>query len=537
MDPPGCVPVKKEPVGQTVLLTAHVKPIQSRAKSTAKTLKVTQGQRPIMEAIDTDIQPETMMALEKRLEAIAKSSAKATTKATTKRITKTRPKSRTKTSMKTSMTPKNRVTRSWALKKFHPEEFYAKTIQTFMKKTEAKRKALFYGAICSDSGVCIALGKEKEGVAKFFQFHTFAYTKEPYKTIGQPSANGFVKELKYEREGYVAYAVLKSARMAHADNLAYEYLVGKYLNDVSKRLPTFVETYGLFHYRSATNRDEMKTKNRLNRELVPLDPNQVSTVCTKSGNLCVLLQHLKDVKTLHQLYNASYFRKYLSAYVFYQIYFTLHQIRKEFTHYDLHRNNVLLYEPDENKYLQYHYHFQDKVVSYKSRYLVKIIDYGRCFFKGSKEYYQKICGEPKCDPMCGIHKGFGGFHEDRRIECSFGCSNTLYKNESHDLRLMHGCIKTLKALAPHEQMDPDYTKIINDTIYNQGTSMSYHGTKEDLRSSDKIHNVSDAYRRWETYITDPQRIQQNEEDCMPYECLGELHIYTDGRDMEYIPSE
>jgi hypothetical protein len=420
------------------------------------------------------------------------------------------------------------------------DETSARTIQTFMKKTEGKRKALFYGTICSDSGVCIALGKERQKLLDFFKFETFEYAKEPYKTIGEVSGNGFVKELKYEREGYTAYALLKSSLRTFSDNLAYEYLVGKYLNEVSKKYPTFIETYGLFHYSSLVERNKMRQDDTLSKPLIRLEPSDIKNVCIKSGNLCIMSQYLKNTKTFYQHTTSEYFRQQLSAHVFYQIYFTLHQLRKEFTHYDLHLNNVMLYEPDERKYIQYHHHYVDRTVSYKSGYLVKIIDYGRCFFKKSFSYYDKICAEPRCGDLCGLHKGFTQFHEPhphlgRVGERVFGHANALYKNESHDLRMMYFFYNHTQN-TKDVSLDADYMKILKDTIYMISLSMhSRPGTIEDLGKSDKIHNVSDACQRWEEYITHPDRVQANETNFVNHTCLGELHIYTDGRDMEYIP--
>ena len=440
----------------------------------------------------------------------------------------------------------NRLSRPYSLKKSHPEEFAAKTIQTFMKKTEERRKALFYGTICTDSGVCIALGEEKKQLFDFFKFNTFEYVKDPYKTIGNPSANGFVKELKYEREGYIAYAVLKSSLKPSSDNLAYEYLVGKYLNDVSKRLPTFIETYGLYHYQNTGNRDTMKKNDKMNRRLLPLDPNDIKNVCVKAANLCVLSQHLKNAQSFYTHYQLDDYIVNESAYTLYQIYFALHQIKKEFTHYDLHLGNVLLYEPIEGKYIQYHYHSKNKTVSYKSRYLVKIIDYGRSFFTGSPAYYQKVCDEAKCQPLNGLKKGFVNFHlpgpagVGRAADRVYGHANALFKNESHDLKFLYNCNYMLTKDFPEKQklLDADYMKILQDTIYMKEIShFSRGGTIENLTHSDKIHNVTDACERWEAYIENPIRIQKNEKAYEGYSSLGDLHIYTDGRELRFIQAD
>lgn len=456
----------------------------------------------------------------------------------------TLPKSRAKTTKIVSIP--NRVSRPWSLKKTHPEEFAAKTIQTFMKKTEERRKALFYGTVCTDSGVCIALGEEKKQLFDFFKFNTFEHVKDPYKTIGNPSANGFIKELKYEREGYIAYAVLKSSLKAFSDNLAYEYMVGKYLNDVSKRLPTFIETYGLYHYQNTGNRDTMKKNDKMNRRLLPLDPNDIKNVCVKAANLCVLSQHLKNAKNFYDHYQTDEYIVNESAYTLYQIYFALHQIRKEFTHYDLHLGNVLLYEPVEGKYIQYHFHSKNKTVSYKSRYLVKIIDYGRSFFTGSPAYYQKVCDEAKCQPLNGLKKGFVNFHPPgpagvgRAADRVYGHANALFKNESHDLIFLYNCNYMLTKDFPEKQklLDADYMKILQDTVYMKELShFSRGGTIENLTHSDKIHNVTDACERWESYIEDPIRIEKNEKAYEGYSSLGDLHIYTDGRELRFIQTD
>jgi hypothetical protein len=164
---------------------------------------------------------------------------------------------------------------------------------------------------------------------------------------------------------------------------------------------------------------------------------------------------------------------------------------------------------------------------------VKIIDYGRSFFKGALGYYQKVCAEKACAPDCGLRKGFATFHPDRRVEIAFGCANTAYKNESHDLRLMDGYKEILNTgELSGDNVDVDYRKILEDTVYRKGTSTRSYGTVEDLTKSHQIRNVSDAYRRWEDYIL----AHDNQAEFIGLDCLGDLHIYTDGRDMEYMPT-
>ena len=163
---------------------------------------------------------------------------------------------------------------------------------------------------------------------------------------------------------------------------------------------------------------------------------------------------------------------------------------------------------------------------------MKIIDYGRSFFPGALDYHKKICAEKACDPLCGVRKGFATFHEDRRSEVVFGGENTRYKNESHDLQFLYFCKDHLDHL--QKTTDPEYTQILEDTLYNQGisTRMGKRGTMEDLKHDTKIRNVTDAYQRWEAYIL--KRGQMNDADYVGMTCLGDLHIYLD-KDLEYVP--
>jgi hypothetical protein len=86
-------------------------------------------------------------------------------------------------------------------------------------------------------------------------------------------------------------------------------------------------------------------------------------------------------------------------------------LQNEFTHYDLHSDNILIYEPVIGKYIQYHYFVDGNEISFKSKYIVKIIDYGRCYFhdtdtNNSMNIHEKICNEKQCDPECGEDYGY-----------------------------------------------------------------------------------------------------------------------------------
>ena len=268
-----------------------------------------------------------------------------------------------------------------------------KTIKKFMlnPKVREKSTAHFLNSICSDSGVCIAFNEEASKIKKFFnQFTDFTYLNGNIKKIGATSANGFLYELAYMRQGYKAYAILKSTMAYDNDNLMYEYFVGNAINTFAKQVPCFVETYGLFEYpdqaawlklKKATPDKENVLKNQLALQVAPTF-NDLGSGCSKAKYQCILIQHLKDsleLGTWVRQNKGDFANKEMMS-IFYILYFSLRLLVGQFTHYDLHAGNVLLYRPSETGYINYVFHENKRVVKFKCRFIPKIIDYGRSFY-------------------------------------------------------------------------------------------------------------------------------------------------------------
>ena len=302
----------------------------------------------------------------------------------------------------------------------------ADVIHKFMKRTKSKRRSEFLKAVCDDSGICIALGTNRKKIIEFFDgFVNFENVKPPIQAIGKPSSNGFVKSITYEKNGYISEAVLKSSVKTGADNLAYEYLVGLFLNEKCKQYPCFLETYGLFYYKTEEQwKHAMETetittnilKDSLEQQHNELD---YKRMCNSAKYGAILIQHLSGVKTIGDLIMKGNRSDTVNFYItemlpiLYQIYFPLSKMSKEFTHYDLHHDNVLLYEPAYGKHIQYHYHQSNgTIVEFKSQYIAKIIDYGRSYFESDKldsfKILQQLCKEPECGgkSSCGESYGF-----------------------------------------------------------------------------------------------------------------------------------
>ena len=198
-------------------------------------------------------------------------------------------------------------------------------------------------------------------------------------------------------------------------------------------------------------------------------------------------------------------------------------LSNEYTHYDLHTNNVLLYKPVNGKYIQYHYHLPDgTVVSFKSRYIVKIIDYGRSYIDGSMRDYKQICRIAECKPNCGFYAG----HAYLTPDPDMNYINSSLSSKSHDLRLLHMLKGTVDISV---QLRSALDKVIYNTMY---------GTPSDptMGYPHRINNVMDAERLLRDIVLDPAEIEKNTVyNDASLTKLGDLHVRGLLQEMEYIP--
>ena len=202
-----------------------------------------------------------------------------------------------------------------------------KTIARFMKNVNPnKRRAYFLKSVCSDSGVCIAFGKENDKIKQHFDnFANFNYVTKKER-IGAHSVNGFVDLITYENEGYISNAILKSSRIKNGDNLYYEFLVGQFINNQSLRFSCFVETYDLYNY---INDDNLKNniKNSpsfiLQNGINKLDKKSgfLKMSCKNSQYMAILIQSIKDATPIHEMILFYKFANNDLLYALFQVYF------------------------------------------------------------------------------------------------------------------------------------------------------------------------------------------------------------------------
>lgn len=434
-----------------------------------------------------------------------------------------------------------------------------KQVKPSVKQPTAK----FLQMVCETSGECLSFGSHVHEIQTFFKgFTDFKYATGTINKLGENSSNGFIREIKYERNHYNAYAVLKSTNHPSRDNIAYEYHVGsKFINHIIHQFPCFVHTYGLFYYKTYFEYYTIQHKSPvanarafLTNALIPELTTDYKKACTHAQLACVLIQHLHNTKSFYvKLEEDESFIRMHMTHVLFIVYHALNALSKSFTHYDLHQDNVLLFQPHKTKTIQYMYHQKDgSTIEFKCPYVPKIIDYGRCYVNNqhinSKKVYDTLCAIPECG-YCGDEFGFTFMHPEEYLSISI-----QKKNESHDLRLIYNLHKAVplfhtKLPMSHYRSSESYKrleKMLSKIQYGKSLTMNGkpasreyedQGTTEDTTLHPKgniVANVTDAYHELLKIVTNPKVKEENQRLQPDALVAGILHIYDDGRPMEYF---
>lgn len=418
---------------------------------------------------------------------------------------------------------------------------------TIMKVMERRNLGSMLQVVCRDPNNCLALGVYDEYIkAHFNDFRDLEQVDmRSVKRVGSDSVNGFVLELPFVKDGFKAYTVLKCARSEYADSLFYEFLVGKYfINKFTKKLPCFVETYDLYEF----NRDptpenvnnissftdsywgitRIKTSPKIDMDKLH---DNLEESCLYTRRRCVLVQHLNNVRSLHDM-RTKYYEEFKSDAFssLYQVYYALNMLKDKFTHYDLHGGNVLVYKPfgTQKKYIRMRYHYGDgkPMVEFKTEYIVKIIDYGRCFVDingfTTNDFMDKVC--KACKPNCGDEDGYRmiqGSKNVKNISAKRGLDPTKLNN-SQDLRLVEN------ANFWNSILSSDSIPKMSVTYESEYSTLpaSGNGSLGDIKSVVDMHD----YLR-EHVMHHPATKEENDKKYnSSWTEAATMDIYDDGRD-------
>jgi hypothetical protein len=409
----------------------------------------------------------------------------------------------------------------------------AKRIGEFMKTHRTKITARFLSHICTSSGECMIFGKESSRIIKYFDFKTFAFSQQPIKRLPLGNnINGIVAVVPYERHNYKASALLKLSQSDTADNLFYEYLVGTFINTHVDKFPCFTTTYGAYY----TNRKYVDQIADHTKEVImsSFHPNKfalikirntaqaiyndhiLSIACAYPTRICILTQYFDNAVSMYQYIkdNAAEAKTHICTWL-YQVYAPLATMRNIFTHYDLHTHNVMIIPMPPNTYIQFHYHPVDKedpVVSFKSSVLVKIIDYGRCFFSqgpgNSSRDIEPVLKQQNCDTD-------NGFWFNKRPDINV---RSTTRNWTADLRLGYMALN-----------QTDHR--LKNNLPNPGKKWDHNISELPSKPTNQINNVLDMRNSLADVIYDDANYDDeltNELAYSNHTRLGEIHVYNDG---------
>ena len=348
--------------------------------------------------------------------------------------------------------------------------------------------------------------------------------------------------------------ILKTSQYNTSDNLAFEYIVGKYfINEQTEYYPNFLLTYEIFKNTGPEYFDRENIVNSFQSLSNESITNLIKQSCINPMSITILNQYFRNCETLNE-----FMKKVLTSndndklrevsrfwvpIMLYQIYFVLSELSKVFTHRDLHLSNVLVYKLPDGKYIKMNYiNNEGKIItSFKTIYIPKIIDYGRCYFYKNKTMNSKflydtiVCKKDECNKtelnneVCGRESGY------------YYSSKASFKNESHDLYFLIEMKNYYKNYYNYyrgiEGIDRPLPSEINYLLEDVFTFM-----RECLSDDDSnIYNVNSMRKNLEARILHTKEFKYDLDKHFNtvlgnYTCLGTLNIYEKrSRKMEFIP--
>ncbi len=370
---------------------------------------------------------------------------------------------------------------------------------------------------------CMLFGSPNSQKYKMVKTHFKSFldfsliNKEKIRRVSGGS-NGFVYETPFEKGNMTTTTILKISSTGIGDNLFYEAFVGMYyINFQCLYYPLFLETYSTFKISPEMHQNFIADPKDFDTSKIIIVPGKtLHHVITPSEyhkninrnddkfkefitNSCInpqlnacLMQYIPNAITLQKHLaanisskNVEHSTKYILDTLFvilFQIYSVLSYIRKEFTHYDLHIQNVLIYELPKGETIELIYYNDDNYRKLKchihTNIIVKLIDYGRCHTPKSKKYIDLVCKIPECkgfdDQMkntCGSESGYLMIAKKKNYTFML----PSLKNESADIRLIRGIYShNIKPFI--NKIHPEAKEIITKSrIYNM---FNHYGSEE-----------------------------------------------------------
>ena len=377
--------------------------------------------------------------------------------------------------------------------------------------------------LCLNTNVCLLIGMFSKRLNTFFKnFKTLKNIKHCNKLLLNNGKYGVLFIVKSEIFHYKAISLLKfmnvKRKSGYSDILLYEFIVGKRIN-LFTNAPNILTTLNLYRCNSLKDHSNIinSTSTINTQKLIKsikvienVDKDVINESC-KSPELYALEQlFIPNAVQLSELIEYNEFMKFDLLPVLFQVYSFLRIYQNVFTHYDLHANNELLVEVP-NRSFEFQYIDKSHTITFKSQYMVKIIDYARSYCQNiTEKVYSTVCQQPNCGKDCGTNNGYYWLSNTNKNDHI----KSRILNRTDDLHLLddirrHYCLNK----------NPQLKKILS-TVYYPIQYASPEIIVSGLKKN-RIQNVEDAYQ---VLLHHMINIKQNKQ---VHKCCGRFTISTD----------
>jgi hypothetical protein len=419
-------------------------------------------------------------------------------------------------------------------------------------------------------------------------FRNLKYYTNVIEPIGANSVNGFIRKLTYNKNGTEYPIVLKSSADIGSDNLIYEFLVGQCINIFAQYYPCFSKTYfaGFYNderiynaFKKLVVTSKMPAGVSLSDYLTIPHQNDLEQLikegCLKSKFACIFTQYIPIRKSFYkyiQKYSKStpkhievfqpkfvdkLYTLIIGLHMTYQL---LSSLANFFTHYDLHFENIVLVKLPKKTYITINYHNSSKeIISYKTKYIPIIIDYGHSFVNcqkmntsvnNSHKIMKTVCNydvdnpdktQRMCLSDCGNFTGFRYTKSYDEKTDTFKTRGSHYinptsRNITHDLRLLDIIAKWVDF--SHLKGNSFIEKSVKDFFKKMSKFDDAFGAPENKNSDqNKIYNVHTASELLNSVVANSQFNTNNNRLFDDKSLYGILDIWTDlSRPFQFIKS-
>jgi hypothetical protein len=284
----------------------------------------------------------------------------------------------------------------------------------------------------------------------------------------------------------------------------------------------------------------------------------ISAGCRDNQRICVFTQYIQGANKFNiNKFLSSYsenvgkskrlFRVdksdklYLLTTILHLVYTTLSSLSNFFTHYDLHMENVMLTEVPKGTYLRVNVHNGGNVISYRTKYLPIIIDYGRSFvdcssvpsykISNSENLAKRVCSTPDCNTpsQCGRDKGYA-YIPERSVNNRFrpqtqdnSFIDITHVNRSFDIRLMSE-IEIGFMFVGNSWIENNLNDILS--IVRRGWPLHNQDARYGIEENPNF-SVNDVFDILSEMIMDPKFESNNNNNFYEKNRYGTLDIWMD----------